>query len=288
MTPGRLAWLGWIGAALGCTPATGVPRPTPSAESSGAQPTSPELVRYAPATTRYRIHRRIESVQAFSGAEQRTSLGFSIFVMAAVGGPADSTGFPTTFAIDSIALDSGVVLPMFIDLDAARGLRFTGVLTPAGEFRDGVPSDTGAASALTRIIGGFREFYPRIPPQGITLGGAWTGTVAHNDQFGVVDRVTVTTTDSARAAEWEDRDDVRSLRVEIRSIVSLTGSGQQAGQAVELTGSGTRRGVEYIAADGRYLGGVSRDSTALTITLHAQGLIVPVRQVALSIVQVLP
>ena len=46
--------------------------------------------------------------------------------------------------------------------------------------------------------------------------------------------------------------------------------------------------VSFIAADGRYLGGESRDSTSLTVHLAVQGLAVPVTQVTHTTVAVLP
>lgn len=262
----------------------------PSAPPPAAPPArvGPGPVRYGPSVLRYVVERHIENTQEYTGTAQRTVLGFRIYVTAAIHTPTDSTGLPAVFTIDSMSVDSGVVLPAFINLDLARGLTFSGTLTAAGEFRDGTPSNADVARSLSQIIGGFRDFYPRIPPQGITLGTAWTDTVSHTDQFGVIDQVRVTAIDQAQAAAWEDRGGVRSLRLEMKSTVSLTGTGQQGGMPVELVGAGTRAAVEYIAADGRYLGGVSRDSTALQITLHAQSTVVPVRQVALSIIQVLP
>src|SRR5207249_5709117 len=44
----------------------------------------------------------------------------------------------------------------------------------------------------------------------------------------------------------------------------------------------------FIAADGRYLGGESRDSTTLTVRLTVQGVAIPVTQVTHTTVAVLP
>jgi len=246
------------------------------------------VIQYGPQASRYLVHRQIENVQEFGGAEQRSALGFTIFVTTQVRPASDAAGFPTVFAIDSVTADSGVALPPFINLDLARRLSFSGVLAPDGGFQDGTASDTVIAHNLAPIIGGFREFYPRIPPAGFSLGSAWVDTVAHEDQLGVIEHVTVTSIDSSRAVGWEDLSGTRAMRVLVRSTVSLAGRGQQGGQAIELAGSGTRTSMEFLAADGRYLGGVSRDSTALMITLHAQGQVVPVRQVVVSSTQVLP
>ena len=293
-----------LGLAAGCAPALPPlnPTPGPAAPTPTTAPPAPVVtppappptttptvgLRYGPGTTRYLVQRRIENVQEFGGAEQRTTLGFSIFVTATVRGPGDTAGYAATFAIDSVTADSGVVLPSVINLGRARGLSFSGVLTPRGEFRNSAPSDSSAARSLAQIIGGFREFFPRIPAAGVAPGNTWTDTVTQVEQFGVIDSVQIRSVHNAHAVGWEEQEGLRGLRIEVRSTVGLAGNGRQGGQAVNLTGSGTRQGVEYVAPDGRYLGGVSRDSTALTITLQAQGVIVPVRQVALSVIRVRP
>ena len=293
-----LALLGLVAAA--CAPALPPLTPAPPPPSTAPPPVTPtapppitappaatrpsDALRYGPGTTRYVVQRRIESVQESGGMEQKTILGFTIFVTATVRGPGDALGFPAVFAIDSVTKDSGVALPSVINLSRARGLSFSGILAPTGEFQNSTPSDSGAARNLSTIIGGFREFFPMIPATGITPGSAWTDTVVQTTQLGVIDSVLVTSVHNARALGWEEQDGLRGLRIEVRSTVGLAGGGTQGG----LTGSGTRQGVEYVGPDGRYLGGVSRDSTAMTVTLHAQRMIVPVRQVALSIIRVRP
>lgn len=281
-----------------CAPAATPPVTPPPVPGAAATvpvarppaPTGPLVVRYGPQSLRYVVRRQIENVQTFAGAEQRSALGFTLFIVATVHSATDSSGYPTVFSIDSVTVDSGVVLPSFINLDLARRLSYSGVLTPEGVFQGGTASDTVIARNLAPIIGGFREFYPRIPRAGFTLGAAWVDTVSHDDQLGVIEHVTVTSIDSMRAVSWEEAVDSgpRSMRLLVHSTVTLTGSGQQGGQEVVLTGSGTRTGMEFIAADGRYLGGVSRDSTSLLITLRAQGQVVPVRQVVVSTVRAVP
>lgn len=245
-------------------------------------------MRYGPSVLRYLVQRHVVNQQEYAGVTQRATLGFNIFVTATIRGPADTLGYPTTLVIDSITADSGVVLPVTVNLDLARGLSYAGALSPRGEFQGGTPSSVEAARTLAPILGGFRDFYPRLPDRGIALGAAWTDTVTHSDQLGVIDQVQVTSIDEAHAAAWEDANGIPALRVEIRSLVSLSGTGQQGGMPVELNGAGTRGSIEYITADGRYLGGTSRDSTTLTIKFHAQGQVVPVTSIALSTIRVLP
>ena len=52
--------------------------------------------------------------------------------------------------------------------------------------------------------------------------------------------------------------------------------------------SGLRSGVDYIAVDGRFMGGEAHDSTSSTINLPIQGMTIPRTQVSRSTVTVLP
>lgn len=217
---------------------------------------------------------------------QPLDFGLRAYFAVTITGPADTSGYPTTITIDSILPDSGTTPPMGINLGAAKALSFVGRLTPKGEFRSQSVSDSVAAQALAPIVGSFKNFFPRIPPGGLTLGASWTDTTTENDR--AAGGVTVTSINRARAAVWEDHGGTRALRVEVASDFTIKGSGQQAGQPFEVAGSGVRTGLDFVAADGRYMGGESRDSTSMTITLPIQAMTIPRTQVSKTTVAVLP
>jgi hypothetical protein len=232
------------------------------------------------------MHQVIHIDQEFQGMHQPLDYGLRVFFAVTISGPADSAGYPTTITIDSIAPDSGTTVPMGINLTAAKALSFAGRLTPRGEFRSQVPSDSGAALSLSPIVGSFRNFFPRLPASGVTLGATWTDTTSENDR--AAGSVTVASVNRAHAAAWEDRNGVRTMRVEVTSDFTIKGGGQQAGQPFEVAGAGVRSGVDYIAVDGRYMGGESHDSTSMTITLPVQAMTIPRTQVSKTTVTVLP
>jgi len=92
----------------------------------------------------------------------------------------------------------------------------------------------------------------------------------------------------ATATTWQGGAGGPGLRVESSQTYHVTGSGKNAGQPYELSGEGTASGTAFLAADGRYMAGEVRDSTALTIRLPVQGVSVPVVQVTHTAVSVLP
>jgi len=279
-------------AALACAPKNPpstipVPGNPPAAPPPPAPPpAAPQGLRLGPSALRYMMRQAIHIEQEFQGMRQPLDYGLRIFFAVTISGPADSAGYPTTITVDSIAPDSGTAAPMGINLGAAKALSFAGRLTPRGEFRRQVPSDSIAAQSLSPIVGSFRNFFPRLPGTGMTLGATWTDTTTENDR--AAGSVTVTSFSRSHAAAWEDRSGVRTMRVEVTSNFTIKGGGQQAGQPFEVAGAGVRSGVDYIAVDGRYLGGESHDSTSMTITLPIQAMTIPRTQVSRTTVTVLP
>jgi hypothetical protein len=243
-------------------------------------------VRLGPSALRYVMHQVIHVEQELPTGPQVLDYGLNVFFAVTISGPADSSGYPTTITIDSVAPDSGTTIPMGVNLGAAKGLSYRGRLSPRGDFRDPVPSDSAASQAVSPIVGSFRNFFPRLPAGGATLGATWSDTTT--DQQAAVGTITVTSANHSRAAAWEERSATRALRVEVTSDFTIRGSGQQMGQSFEVNGSGARNGVDYIAIDGRFLGGESRDSTTMTIVLPMQSLTIPRKQASRTTVTVLP
>jgi hypothetical protein len=277
--------------ALSCAPKHPSSTPTPANPPGApapppAPPPAAQGVRLGPSAQRYVMHTLVHIDQEFQGMHQPLDFGLRAFFAVTITGPADSTGYPTTITIDSIVPDSGTTPPMGINLGAAKALSFVGRLTPKGEFRHQTVSDSVAAQALSPVVGSFRNFFPRIPPAGVTLGASWTDTTIENDR--AAGSVTVTSINRARAAAWEDRTGTRVLRIEVASDFTIKGSGQQAGQPFEVAGNGVRSGIDLVAIDGRYMGGESHDSTSMTITLPVQAMTIPRTQVSRTTVSVLP
>jgi hypothetical protein len=280
--------------ALSCTPKNPPSHPTPVTPPPGAPPGAPppppaaplQGLRLGPSALRYAMHQIIHIDQEFQGIRQPLDFGLRAYFAVTITGPADSLGYPTTITIDSIVPDSGTTAPMGINLATAKALSFVGRLAPRGEFRTQQTSDSVAAQSLSPVVGSFKNFFPRLPLSGATLGAAWTDTSTENDR--AAGSVTVTSVNRAHAAAWEDRNGTRAMRVDVLSDFSIKGNGQQAGQPFEVAGSGVRSGVDFVTADGRYLGGESHDSTSMTITLPVQSITIPRTQVSRTTVTVLP
>ena len=245
------------------------------------------VVRYGPSAMRYLVYRRLHIEQSFSGQKHPQDLGARAYVGLVITGPADGTGYPATFTVDSVLSDSGTPQPIAANMSRVRGLVLAGRLTPRGDFQGSTTSDTVSAQGIAQLVGNFRDFLPRLPAEGARVGTAWTDTMALTQRDGgsaVTRRATVRST----AVAWEDHGGTRSLRIESSATYTVAGSGQNGGQPFQVSGTGTTTGRSFIAEDGRFLGGESQDSTSLTVSLPAQGLTIPVIQVLRSSVLVRP
>jgi len=263
-----------------------VPTPLPAAVPPTHAPAAPAGVLYGPSALRYVMHQRLHLEQDYGMGTQAQDLGYRVFVSATITGPADSGGYPTTLTIDSLVLDSGVVLPPPLSAEGARGLAYRGRLTARGEFRHPTPSDSARARLVGQFLGGFRNFYPRLPATGAVPGTSWTDTSGTTDTTStgiVITRGTI----QSNATGYVARGSTQSLEIHIKSALAVSGGGEANGQRFTLDGQSTQTGVAYVAVDGRYLGAEVADSTDLTFAF-LMGSRAPVRRVAHITVQVLP
>jgi hypothetical protein len=274
--------------------AAGSPGAAPAPTSPQAPTTPPpvtpaprEGLRLTPGLTRYAVRQNVHIEQDYTGLPPTIDLRYTLYLTALIGTPADSVGWPTTFTVDSVVVDSGSQLPPQIDLGAARGFRISGQLTPTGEFQDSAPSDSAAAANLGNLLPRFRSFFPHLPETGVQPGDHWTDSTSATDVSGGT-TITTRSVNVRTATNWENRGTSRVLRIESGATYTFNGSGEQSGAPFTLDGSGQATGLQFLASDGRYVGGEARDSATLTIDLPVQGITIPRRQLARTTISVLP
>lgn len=257
-------------------PGTPAPAPSPAA----AQPsTRAPLLQLAPATMRYLVRQDVHIEQNYAGLPPTMHLGYGLYLTATVSGPADSTGYRASFTVDSVAIDTGSQIPQQLNLASAKGFRVTGRLSPNGEFTNPTPSDSNTAASLGSLLPRFRSFFPRLPAGGVRPDTSWSDSTTTTETSG---GASITTHVQSRrtATVWVERSGIRALRIEVAATYQFSGTGEQSGSAFTIDGTGMGGGIQYLAGDGRYLGGEAHDSTTLTIDLPIQGVTIPRRQIA--------
>lgn len=250
-----------------------------TAPAPARTPAGPAAARLVPGAARYLLHTRIHIQQDFTGLPPVIELGYSIYLSTAVTGAADSGGWPTTFTIDSILADSGLMMPPGLNLATARGYRLAGRVRPTGEFISGIPSDSGVAQSLGQLLPRFRSFYPRLAAREVKPGDVWNDTVSATDAT-TGGTITTKSISHRTAAPWIVKNGVRALRVDVASTFDFSGSGDGGGFPFSIEGTGAGTATQFLAADGRYLGAESRDSSSMNLILPSQGATIPRRQIA--------
>jgi hypothetical protein len=267
------------------------PEPVPAAAPAPVVVPPPATTRLAPQHVRFLAHQVVEIHNDYEGLPPRQVIGFQSWFTVTVRDTADTAGrLATIFVVDSIVADSGVFLPPTMNLAAVRRLTVTGWVAPSGELQDPVFSDSVVVQSLSQLLGWFRRFFPHLPADGVQPGREWTDTLTMTEPGSTATRARTTTSELhvRAAAAWEPRPEGEALRLDAAEHYRVTGSGDGGGQPLEYRGTGVRSGTDYIAIDGRYLGGTSRDSVALTITLPQQGITIPQRQLGTLSVELLP
>lgn len=254
----------------------------PAACGGGAQSTVeatptpdalPNVVRYAPANLRYRArqHRHVE--QEFNGQvtanDQVTTFVLSVDLVA------DEGGLEATLVLDSIDVTgSANATPQ--EIEAVRGTRFSGMLGPDGRFAEFTGGDT-TQPYLRQVAREFEEFFPRIPADGVAPGRVWSDTTnTEVDASGIT--LEISSVNQHEALEWTEYAGERALKIHTVTSYTVSGSGQQGGQELELTGAGRRYVDQFLSADGRYLGSIVADTAEVDVLVVAAGILVPVKQ----------
>ncbi|HYK10991.1 MAG TPA: hypothetical protein VEV39_09340 [Gemmatimonadales bacterium] len=267
------------------------PAPTTGRPPSPASPTTPlpqsTTLRYSPGVTKYLITQRHHVDQQLPTGDQVQEIGLKTYVTAIIIDPADARGYSVSLTIDSILADSATVLPPTVDLQSARGLRYDGRLSPSGQLIDPKPSDGTVAKNLAQLFGGFRTFFPKLPPAGVAPGVKWSDSTEATDTTGtaiVVDR----SVSHYTTGDWESPSGVRQLGIEVSGDFTVSGSGAAGGATFALSGTGTHAGKLQFSAAGRFLGGSTVDSAGIVITFDPQGMAIPRHQVSRTTIAVLP
>lgn len=213
-------------------------------------------------TTKYRIDQLLQQeIDATStgGPKQSMSANLAAFVTITL---ADTAGGRTMHVVlDSMVTDSGSPIPPAV-LDSAKGTSFHGVVSPTGRISNFKAKKPGLAAA--QLQGVLAEFYP-LTRAGAKVGDGWTDTTeTTNDVTGGSVRTRRVTNYTAAATEM--RDGTKSLKIDAAFSASLNGTQKTPGGPAKIEGTGSGSGSYYVGTDGRYLGGMTAQTSSLSVS----------------------
>ncbi|MBI4502095.1 MAG: hypothetical protein HY700_13160 [Gemmatimonadetes bacterium] len=255
---------------------------TPGTSYPPVAPAAVQSVKYTAGTNRFRAVSHVHQRQEIQGNVQDGNYILEYFFTTALS-PEPPGRLRMGFTIDSMHAEGGLITPA--EMARAKGVRMSGTLNPDGQVTE-LTGDSALTGQLQSIASAARQFLPRIPANGAEPGAQWSDTTEIST--GGPTQLTIRSVNDRRALEWMQYAGRRSLRIEVTSNYTLTGTGQQMGQDFTLTGKGARAATQYLSADGHYLGATSRDSSDITVTLSSMGMTFPSIQVRTDTVAVLP
>ena len=272
----RLTWFAVVllsaGCASGGSSSGGTPAgPKPTLDPVAAPPVVRNLKLQPDAVAHYALARVDSLTVVMAGAEQGQVLDRTIY-LTITSAPAAS-GKAITVLIDSLQTrEAGLVSPFA--LDSLRGIRWSGTLGANGRMSPLVPSQSTLLGAP--LSGQFRLLFPLLPTEGAKAGATWTDSTSDTIQvsaFGGRDqaRLHYSASDAERAIGQP------VLPIVLSRMSTVTGSTEQNGQTITLSGTDSTTITYRISASGRLMAADGSSSADMSITIPDVGQTLPAR-----------
>jgi len=263
----RIAVLGVL-AALGCgggqrTAPPPTPRPGAPAPSVAEPPSGARIQYRIRSPLRYEIS-RYDSLFFLGTGSTPQITGRRAMVTVRQ----DGSRFQVT--LDSLA---GVLGPRLAPsaIDSTRGTRWEARASssgPSGPYRSTrntvLVGQVGAAIAL---------LYPQLPQDGVRIGEVWDDSTSYLVRLDAFESIET----AARASRAVAGAAPKSVRIEVVESLTRTGKAIQGGREMGLAGSGVRRVLYDLAAEGWITMVQAQDSLDLRVTVPDSPDPIPVR-----------
>ncbi len=237
-------------------------------------PPLPVVVRYAPHQGQYIAVSKGRQEQEVPGGATTSEFGFRVHFATSVTGPAND--LRVSFRVDSVSEAQGAGFPS-TEVASAAGVTFTGRVAADGRITEFTGGDTTVA-LIQQLYETFEEFFPPIPPEGVSPGAAWSDTATSTTDRGGIN-VEIVSVASHEAVGWTTYGGVEALHLTSHAEYVLTGEGTQMGQSIRLDGTGVRDSHYYLGVGGGYLGAHAADSANMNALVVSMGLSIPIVQV---------
>lgn len=172
--------------------------------------------------------------------------------------------------LDSVA---GVLGPRLAQsaIDSTRGTRWESRVSGSG------PSEPYRSTRNTVLVGqvgaAVALLYPQLPEDGVRIGEVWDDSTSSPIRLDAFESLETRARNSRAVAGAAPR----SIRIEVVESLTRTGKALQGGREMGLAGSGVRRVLYDLAADGWITMVQARDSLDLRVTVPDSPDPIPVR-----------
>jgi hypothetical protein len=194
----------------------------------------------------------------------------------------DTLDFAYTVDSSNVVSEPSIPLP---DVSKLVGTSVTGLMSAHGKVYEMTSNAADSDANAKSLVEGMRKFLLALP-EDAAVGSSWTDTTLNSvsGEAGKLEMSTITTSKVVGDTTYQGQ---KAWRVQRSSILSIQGKQSQAGQEMQVEGSGSGNGTHYLGMDGRYLGSSATQRMTMRITLPATGQTVPVTQAVTSTVEMI-
>jgi hypothetical protein len=236
---------------------------------------------YAPGSARYHIISVVTRSQEMGGqkAEIKITNEQQLSVKLAEHGK-DTLDFAYTVDSSDVVSEPPITLP---DVSKLVGTSVTGLMSRHGKVYELTSNAADSDANAKNLVEGMRSFLLALP-EDAAVGSSWTDTTINSisGQAGNLAMSTITTSTVVGDTTFHGH---KAWRVQRSSILEIQGKQSQAGQELQVEGSGTGNGTHYLGVDGKYLGSSATQRMSMQITIPSTGQTVPVTQAVTSKVE---
>jgi len=241
---------------------------------------------YAPGRLRYHVTTVITRDQALGGG--RAPFDFSTttnqWIVLEVAPHAGDT-LKIGITMDSIRVTSTLDAPP-PDIAVLQGAKFTGTMSPRGRIYTLTPTAGVADGKLVATALALKRFFVPLPSRALAAGASWADTVVEHPKIGTISITSSSVTTYKVAGDTTVRGQ-KAWRIDRYTTIAQLGKGMEAGQPIEISGSGTITGMQFFTNAGVLLGGSSTQRTDLQEKMNeSEG--APIQQTFKSTVELLP
>lgn len=267
-------------------PAAMAPAQTAAAASPPAAAPGGAPFAYAPGVQRYHVTTVLHREQMQGGGRAPFEYDVTTHEWVAVDLERKSRDtLSMTVTVDSIAISSTIDLPK-PDVAKLRGAKIQGLVSTSGRAVAFDPPAGTTDPQIAQLYAGFKNFLLPVTTQPLAKGITWGDTVIVQGKRGGLDIVSQAVSTYKIAGDTTVQGQ-HAWRVERTTYVNQKGTGKEAGEPLEMTGSGTITGVHLISDEGRFLGAQSTQRHEINERMN-ESVGAPIQQTIKSTVELLP
>jgi hypothetical protein len=187
--------------------------------------------------------------------------------------------------VDSIRISSTLDAPP-PDVALLQGAKFTGTMSPRGHIFALQPAGGSTDPKLGATAVALKRILLPLPGRALAAGTSWADTVVEHPKMGTIN-ITSSSVTTYKVAGDTTVGGKHAWRIDRYTTIAQLGKGTEAGQPLEVSGSGSITGMHFFSDAGVLLGGTSTQRTDIQEKMNeSEG--APIQQTFKSTVELLP